>query len=265
MELTIRNTSFHVEDRGTGAPILFVHGFPLDHTMWDAQLNAFADRYRVIVPDLRGFGMSTGAGEQSEMEEYADDLHEILDALSITEPVTLCGLSMGGYIAWQFAQKYPGQLGRLIVCDTKATPDTEPTRANRLELADRVMKEGPEFFVDGMLPKLFAAAILETNSTLVDQTRNVILRTNPQAIAAAALGMAARPDMTATLSDIAVPTLVICGAEDQITTTQDMKKLAEQIPNAQYEVIMGAGHMSPLEKPAAVNEIISNFLAATDI
>ncbi len=265
MEITIRNTSYHIEDRGTGTPLLFVHGFPLDHMMWDAQLDAFEDRYRVIAPDLRGFGMSTGVREQSGMEDYADDLNEILTELSITEPVTLCGLSMGGYIAWQFARKYPERLGRLVVCDTKASADTEPTRANRLELAERVVQEGPEYFVDGMLQKLFSAATLNTNAFLVDRTRNVILRTNPQAIAAAALGMASRPDMTAFLSDIAVPTLVICGAEDQITTAQDMKKMAEMIPDAQYEVIMGAGHMAPLEKPEAVNELIAKFLAATDI
>ncbi|TWT62765.1 alpha/beta fold hydrolase [Rubinisphaera italica] len=265
MELTIRNTTYHVEDRGTGAPLLFVHGFPLDHTMWSAQLNAFAERYRVIAPDLHGFGMSTGVRELSGMEDFADDLQEILAALSITEPVTLCGLSMGGYIAWQFAQKYPERLSRLIVCDTKATADTEPTRANRLELAERVLKEGPEFFVDGMLQKLFSAATIQTNSPVVEQTRNVILKTDPQAIAAAALGMAARPDMSSTLSAITVPTLVICGAEDQITTVLDMQKIAEQIPNAQFEVILGAGHMAPMEKPADVNDIITYFLAGTDI
>ena len=116
-----------------------------------------------------------------------------------------------------------------------------------------------------MLQKLFSAATIQADSPIVEQTRNVILKTDPQAIAAAALGMAARTDMSSTLSDIAVPTLVICGAEDQITTAQDMEKIAEQIPNAQFELIMGAGHMAPLEKPAIVNELITNFLAATDI
>src|SRR5688500_5812427 len=126
--ISIGSSSFHVLEQGRGQLLLLVHGFPLDHTMWRAQVSDLAQDHRVIAPDLRGFGQSspiTADDAVVTMAQYADDLAALLCALNINEPVTFCGFSMGGYIAWQFAARHANQLGRLILCDTKAAADTK--------------------------------------------------------------------------------------------------------------------------------------------
>lgn len=262
---TIGNQKFAVEDRGTGEPILFAHGFPLDHTMWTPQLIAFQEIHRVIAPDLRGFGESTGDGEVHTMADFADDLANLLEQLDVDRPVTFCGLSMGGYIALEFARRHPDKLSRLILCDTKASPDPEANRRNRLDLAERVLKEGPEFFIEEMLEKLFSPAMLASSAPVVEETRGVMKRSNPAGVAAASRGMAERADFSGSLEEMTVPTLVLCGSEDAITTVEEMRELAERMPNARFIVIEGAGHMAPLEKPAAVNQAIAKFLGETAV
>jgi len=264
-QITIEGESFYVHDAGAGHPILFVHGFPLDHTMWALQLRYFSESYRVIAPDLRGFGKSSGAQQTVTMEQFADDLAALLDALEIDEPVTFCGLSMGGYIGWQFVDRHPQKVARLILCDTRAAGDAAEIRENRLALADRVVEEGPDFVVDGMLEKLFAETTRVSRPELIDQTRMVITKTNPQAIAGASRGMAERPDMTHSLREIHLPTQVICGTEDILTKPDEMQIIADQIPKARMALIPGAGHMSPLEKPDDVNQQLSHFLGETDV
>ncbi|MCG6155519.1 alpha/beta fold hydrolase [Rubinisphaera margarita] len=265
MNYTVDQSTFSVEDRGAGDPLLFVHGFPLNSSMWQAQLEFFESRYRVIAPDLRGFGSSKGAASLVTMQDYADDLAELLKEMKILEPVTFCGLSMGGYIAWQFAERHPHQMKRLILCDTKATADPEAARLQRLELADRVEREGSEFFVDTMLKKIFAPATFASQPELVDSFRKLILNTDPQAIAGASRGMAERPDFTERVGGITVPTLLLCGSDDTLTPPDQMEQLAGMMYKAEFHLIPGAGHMAPVENPQAVNEVIARFLAATDV
>lgn len=250
-------------DTGDGEPILFVHGFPLDHSMWQAQYKHFARTHRCLVPDLRGFGRSTGALAVMSMQQLASDLAEMLDRLKIAEPVTFCGLSMGGYIAWQFAQMFPQRLQRLILCDTRAASDSLEAKITRRTNAERVLNEGPDFLTDGMLPKLFSARSRECCGPVMEQTREVMLRTNPQAIAGALHGMADRPDMTSYLAEIAVPVLLIVGSDDILTPATEMRQMSYFLPQATFVEIPGAGHMSPLEAPDEVNMVIEHFLAAT--
>src|SRR4030042_803925 len=196
-------------DQGSGAPVVLVHGFPLDHTMWDAQNDALAVKYHVIAPDLRGFGRSSVTEGLITMDRFADDLADLLDELHVSETITLCGLSMGGYVAFSFWKRHASRLRGLILCDTRSAGDTPEVAAGRLEMAQRVLREGPAPLVDTMMPKLFAQATAQQHPDLVESLRRVMMGTDPRAIAAAARGMAQRPDVTDMLAEIDCPTLVI--------------------------------------------------------
>jgi pimeloyl-ACP methyl ester carboxylesterase len=263
--LTLSTTTIHYVDRGRGLPVVLVHGFPLDHTMWSAQIDALASRVRVIAPDLRGFGRSPLApGDESRgvsMERYADDLAELLDALAIREPIVLVGFSMGGYVAWQFVRKYPQRLRALVPCDTRAAADSDEARAGRLKMAEHIAEWGSGGVAEMMGPKLFAPQSFARLPAAVAEVRSVVERTAPAAIAAAQRGMAARPDMTVLLQLIRVPTLVIVGEHDALSPPEEMQSIAAAIPAAQCVVIPDAGHMTTMENPAAVNDALLRFLA----
>lgn len=255
----------HAIDRGTGAPVLLVHGFPLDHTMWRHQIEALQGDYQVIAPDLRGFGQSPiepiAAKTGVPMTEYADDLARLLDQLSVGEPVTLVGFSMGGYIGWQFYHRHRDRLRAMVLCDTKAAADTPQARETRFKMAENVEGWGSLHIAKLMAPKLFAPATLEANQKLVQELEAIIGRTNPVAIAAAQRGMAHRDDSTSLLPKLDLPTLYLVGTEDQISPPAEMKAMADATPASNLVTIDGAGHMSPLENPAQVNAAIREFLA----
>ena len=251
-------------DRGSGPPVVLLHGFPLDHTMWDSQIDALAPSYRVIAPDLRGFGESRldvtalPLGATMTMERLADDLAKLLDVLDIGEPVALGGLSMGGYIAMEFYRKYRSRLSKLALLDTRSENDAPEIAAGRREMAERVLCEGPGPLVEAMMPRLFAEI---AQPEIVERLRRVMLDNRPNVIAAGLLGMAERANMTAMLGEIDCPTLVLVGQLDVITPADEMRWIAEAIPNARFESIVGSGHMSTMEKPAEVNAALLEFLA----
>jgi pimeloyl-ACP methyl ester carboxylesterase len=250
--------------RGIGLPVVLLHGFPLDHTMWSEQMEALSKKHRVIAPDLRGFGKSTlGDADPARgitMEQYADDVAMLLDALEVTQPIVLAGFSMGGYIAWQFVRKHMDRLRALIQVDTRAAADTDEARANRLKMAEKIHELGSARIAETLGPKLFAAGKFEANPTIVQELRDVISRTSPDAIACAQRGMAARPDMTGLLPTITVPTLLVAGVEDALTPAKEMQQIADAIPKGEYREIPDAGHMSTMENPAAVNAAMQEFL-----
>lgn len=258
--VTVSGITLAVHDEGSGPPILFVHGFPLSHSMWRPQLEAFESDHRVIAPDLRGFGESDVTDVTVTMEQHAEDLAALLNELNVNEPIVLCGLSMGGYIAWQFLQKYPQRLRALILCDTRAIADTPDGVENRKRLAKMVFENGSAAVASAMLPNLFSPATGDRDQSVIDELRQTIAATSPQGIAAASLGMAKRPDVTSLLTSIETPTLLIVGEDDSISTPQEMKTIADAMPNARLEVIPEAGHMSPLENPRPVNAAIREFL-----
>ena len=251
-------------DEGAGVPVLLVHGFPLDHTMWDSQIAALSGRARVIAPDLRGFGQTPLAPGDAErgilMEAYADDLAELLDRLVVREPIVLVGFSMGGYVAWQFLRKYGERLRALVQCDTKAKADIEEARAGRMKMAEHVAEWGSGRVAEMMGPKLFAPATFEKQPDVVAAVRAVVERTPPAGIAAAQRGMAARPDVTSWLPTIKVPTLVLVGEQDAISPPAEMQEIAAAIPDAEYVVIPRAGHMTTMEEPSMVNRALASFL-----
>ncbi|WP_425613756.1 alpha/beta fold hydrolase [Anatilimnocola sp. NA78] len=259
-QVSVGDLQLHVVQQGTGRPLLLVHGFPLDHSMWQGQISALASDYRVIAPDLRGFGQSSVTSGTATMQQYADDLAGLLDALKITEPVVFCGLSMGGYVAWQFFARHRQKLAALIVCDSRAVADNEKAAAGRVETAAKVEKEGAKVVADAMLPKLFPASAVEAKAEFVTKTQEVMLSAPPAGVAAALRGMAERPDFTSQLPKIDVPTLILCGEEDAIAPAAEMKSIAGAIPGGKFVGIAGAGHMAPLEKPVEVNKALREFL-----
>jgi pimeloyl-ACP methyl ester carboxylesterase len=261
-----------MEDRGSHSSgndpaLLLVHGFPLDHTMWQHQIDYFGSRGRVMAPDLRGFGVSSisdapqGSSHVAvSIRTYADDLNALLDRLEIDRPVVFCGLSMGGYIAWQFCAKHSIRLAALVVCDTRSIADTPQAAAGRMELIKGVLTEGIEPVAAAMLSKLLGPETMAKRATCIADTLAAIRRASPAGVAAALGAMAGRPDMTAALAEIRVPTLVVVGEHDAISPVEEMRGIAERIPAAEFVVIRGAGHMSPLENPAAFNAALERFL-----
>ncbi len=258
--LSINGVTLACVDEGAGVPILFVHGFPLSHAMWREQIAAFRGSHRVIVPDLRGFGASGVTEGIVTMEQFADDLAALLDALGVNEPVVLCGLSMGGYVAFPFVRKYRERLRGLILCDTRSIPDTTEGAEGRRKLAAMLIEKGARVAIDAMLPKLFAAATRERSPQIIDEVKQTISNTSPQGMGAALLGMAERPDSTPLLPGIDLPTLVLVGAEDGISPPEEMRRIADSIPGATFVEIAGAGHMAPLENPEPANKAIASFL-----
>lgn len=256
----------HTIDVGQGPPVLLVHGFPLDHGMWQSQMEELSRDHRVIAPDLRGFGQSKLpdgplAADAVTMEQYADDLALLLDGLAVRDSVTFCGLSMWGYIAWQFWRRHANRLARLILCDTRAVADSPDAAKGRLDTAKKVLAEGSGVVAQGMLPKLIAAGTVEQQPHIKQQLAATMSGTSPAGIAAALRGMAVRPDVTSWLPSINVPTLVLVGAEDAIAPPAEMRSIAAAIPGAQFVEIAAAGHMAPLENPAASNAALRKFLA----
>jgi pimeloyl-ACP methyl ester carboxylesterase len=196
------------------------------------------------------------------MEQFADDLAALLDALSITEPVVLCGLSMGGYVAWQFARRHSARLRGLILCDTRALPDSSEAAAGRLKLAEDVVPLGPEIVVRAMLPRLVAPGFRVREPSWIEEIRQVMLGTSPHGIAAASRGMAERADARPWLAAIDVPSLVLVGEQDVISTPAEMSEIASTLPQATFRIIADAGHLAPLENSGPANEAIREFLAA---
>ncbi|MCE9552739.1 MAG: alpha/beta hydrolase [Planctomycetes bacterium] len=249
-----------VLDQGAGPPLLLVHGFPLDQSMWRNQWQSFATDHRVIVPDLRGFGSSSAVTGTVTMAQHADDLLALLDGLDVREPVHLCAMSMGGYVAFEFLRRHPSRLKSLILCDTKAAADAPEAAANREKMAADVLREGAVVAEKAMLSKLLAADAPQRQPDVVEHVRQMILGTRPETIASAQRGMAARADMTGLLTQIQLPTLLIVGELDVIATPQEMQGMADRIAKSRLATIARAGHLTPLEAPAEFNAAVREFL-----
>lgn len=249
-----------VEVRGEGDVILFVHGFPLDHTMWRHQV-AGLTKWKRVAPDLRGLGAAAApaGGDAYSMGRYADDLVAVLDAVG-TRRAVVCGLSMGGYIVFELLRRHPERIRALVLCDTKAEPDTAEGRKVRDEQASLAEREGVGAVVDRLLPKLLGKTTQKIQPELVPEVREMILRSSVPGFAGALRAMRDRPDSTPDLAGIRVPTLVLGGAEDEIIAPATMQGMAGAIPGGRFAAIPSAGHMAPLEQPLAVGRILGEFL-----
>jgi len=252
-------------DEGPGPAVVLLHGFPLSNAMWKEQVTGVGSIYRLIMPDLRGHGSSPAPEGVYTMDEMADDVIELLDTLTLDEPVVVGGLSMGGYVALSLVLRYPARVRGLMLMDTRAGADSPDAAQKREETAQAVLASGDvRPVVESMVPKVFAKTTLELRPERVAIVREVMQRTTPRGIAGALLGMACRPDRRGDLSSIAVPTLVLVGEEDAITPPAEAQALADAISGARLEVVPNSGHMAPYENPAVANPVILRFLESLD-
>ena len=244
---------------GQGPPVLLLHPFPADRALWLPAAQALIHDYRVILPDLRGHGDS-GVGEgAATMEKHATDLVRVLDDAGVGR-VAIAGVSIGGYVFFEFWRRYRGRVAGVLLCDTKAQADTAEGRAARLKAAADVIEHGTEPFIESMIPKLLGKTTLNTRPDLVDGARRMMLKMTPTGISAVQKGMAERPDSVGTLKTINVPTLVIVGDEDILTNVADAELMRQNIQGSELKVITRAGHYAVWEQPEAVGTLVRQFL-----
>lgn len=236
-------------------PILFIHGYPLDNTMWDAQKNA---GFPMLAPNLPGFGANPAPPpEHPSIESYADFIHQYIATQKI-KPI-VAGLSMGGYVLLALLRSHPHAAAGAIFIDTRAEADTPEARMNRLKSIDDIRARGTGNAINTLLPRLLAP---DASPAVQSAVREIMSRQSPAACIAALTAMANRRDQTDFLPHIAIPSLVIVGTRDIITPPDAARTIQSGIPGAKLVEISGAGHMSPMEAPAAVNAALQSFAAA---
>lgn len=266
--VAVRDTRLAVQTAGSGLPLVLVHAFPLDHGMWRRQ-EPLGESLRLIVPDLRGFGGSTDSVPRS-IADLADDVAELLEALHLERPAVICGVSMGGYVAQHLAVRHPDRVAALVLVDTKLEADTPEARAARVDLAGKVGRLGQSILADAMIPRLLAvprsdaaAAVVARHAENRTLLQSLIERQPVATIQAALAALGDRPDMTEAMRHVSVPTLLVVGAEDQITPPACLEAAEAIIPRAKLLIVPAAGHLVPLEAPEVFNHAVLEFLAET--
>lgn len=239
--------------------MVMIHGFPLDSAMWELQMQELADVARIIAPDLRGHGRSDNPVGPYSMKMFSDDIAGLLDYLNINQPVVICGLSMGGYIALDFYRRYPDMVAGLILAATRAAADSEEGKAGRDKAIAAVEAEGTDFIISGMLPKLMAPDSYEDDE-LVDFVQEIMEGTSVEGVIGALQAMRDRPDSTPTLGKIKVPTLIIHGEQDQIVPIAEAEAMYRAIEEAEMVIVENAGHLPNLEQPEVFNDAVADFL-----
>lgn len=246
-------------DTGLGQPVVLLHGYPFNRSLWTEQVSALSNSYRVITPDLRGLGESDATSGAATMNRMAQDVAELLDQLEISRAV-VGGLSMGGYVALAFYKQFPSRVRALVLADTRAQADTEEGKQTRFEQAEKALAEGMAGIADSMLPKLLTPETVSKRPEVVKRVRDMMLKTKPEGAAGALLGMAERDDQIALLSQIACPALILVGREDPITPVQDSEKMNREIAGSRLVVIDNAAHVSNLERTEQFNDELVQFL-----
>ncbi len=258
VHIQVNNITIGYSDHGTGLPIVFLHAFPLNRTMWATQERLLSSQFRIITIDLRGHGESDAPLWRYTLDQSADDVTALLDHLEIQQALFV-GLSMGGYILFAFYQRYAARVKGLILADTKAQADTEEGKTGRFQLAQIAYKKGPSAIADVMIPKLLSPATIQTNPNLVHHVRGMVEGNQISGIAGDLMAMADRPDSVPLLSRITCPTQIIVGELDQATPLSDAKLMADQIHRARLAIIPNAAHLSNLEQPETFNQIVGSF------
>jgi len=255
--IRIRNASWAYEERGSGEPIVFVHGFPLDRRIWDEQLAGLADRFRVIAVDLKGFGKSYST-EAFTMDSMADDLAEFIKAIDAA-PCVLASLSMGGYVAWSLALRHPEVLRKLVIVCSKAEGDSEQGKELRQEMAQLAQEHGALAVAEQMLPKMFAKETYCKRPELVAKLNDIMKACPPATISNACFAMRDRADRTGDLPKLTMPVLILLGENDSIIPVDMGRRMASACRQGALKLIASAGHLAPMEEPAAVNMFIAEF------
>ncbi len=259
MQTIIDGMTVGYTDQGKGTALVFIHAFPLSKTMWQPQVEALKNTYRVITIDLGGHGESDLVPWNDSLDGYAKNVIRLLDHLEIPQAMFV-GLSMGGYTLFSIYRHYSDRVKAMVFADTRAQADTEEGKVGRQAMAEVAFKDGASAIADMMLPKLLAPSTIEHHPEQVEQVRQMILETPTAGIVVDLVAMASRPDSTDLLSTITCPTLVIVGEEDQATPVAESQYMAQRIPRSTFVTIPQAGHLSNFEQPAAFNQAVHSFL-----
>lgn len=240
--------------------VVLIHAFPLSARLWRPQLERTFASWRLLAPDLPGFGASTATAATS-MDGMGDGVLAALDAAGI-ERAVIGGLSMGGYVALNLLRRVPERFAGLVLADTRATADSEAQKEGRRKMIVKAREQGPAAVADEMLPKLLGETSQRERPDVAREIRGIIEANSREAIAGALEAMMGRPDSTPRLAEITVPTLVICGAEDTLTPPSDSEALHRGIPASRLVVLERAGHLSNIEAPDAFSDALGEFLAS---
>lgn len=255
---TVNGITLAYSDTGAGLPIVLLHAFPLNRTMWAEQETALSSQFRVITVDLRGHGESDAPLWHYSLDQAADDVRALLDYLFITQGLFV-GLSMGGYVLLAFCRKYADRVKGMVLADTKAQADTPEGKAGRFQMAQIAYTQGPSAIADIMIPKLLSPATIQSKPEIVQRIRTMIEGNQISGIAGDLMAMAERPDSLPFLKQITCPTQIIVGELDQATPPADAKLMAEQIPQARLAIIPGAAHLANIEQPGTFTRLIEKF------
>jgi pimeloyl-ACP methyl ester carboxylesterase len=243
------------EEHGAGIPLMLVHGFPLNRSIWRPLLPLLESKFRLILPDLRGFGQSPAPEGAYSMRLLAEDLRALLDTLKI-DRVVLAGHSMGGYVSLAFAQAYPHRLAGLALIATQAAADSPEVRASREKSIEELKRRGLKPLADTLAPRLTC------QPALVKPLRELILKANPHGVIGALKGMAERPNAQEWLSTIIVPTVVIAGSEDIIIPIERPRLMTQLLGRAWLVEVNDAAHMPMMEQPPAVANAILQLISS---
>lgn len=256
MHIAVNDREIHYDTFGDGPPVLFVHGFPLSGSMWSETARGLSDRWRCIVPDLRGHGCSAATATVS-IADFADDLAGLLDALGEGRPAVLAGLSMGGIIAFEFFRRHRTRLRALVLSNTRANPETPEGAARREAIAQAVLRDGSRAGVDAMIGQVFGPGF---PSARREEWARRMAENPPIGVAAAARALAGRADSFPTLPRIDCPTLVVAGDQDAITPPDLMRDMHQRIRGSEFAVVPDSGHVPPVEQPERFAAAIRRFL-----
>lgn len=260
VSIPIQDINLSYDDLGEGTvPIIFIHGFPFDKSMWESQLEFLKSSFRVIAYDIRGFGQSTDETSHLSMDLFADDVIEFMDTLKIKKAI-ICGLSMGGFIALNLMKRFPERFSALILCDTQCIADTPEVKENRFKAIKKIEADGVFDFNDGFIKKVFHKESLENKKELVRNLRNVVFSNSEHIIKQGLIALAERSETCSILNDIKVPTLILCGREDEVTPLVQSEMMHASIDGSVLYVIDKAGHVSNLEQPDVFNKYLLDFL-----
>lgn len=261
MIVYINGDPFNYVETGdpSAIPVVFIHGFPFSHEMWKPQLDVVGKRFRTIVYDIRGHGDSYVGDGQYTIEGHVDDLIALLDHLKIEKTVVV-GLSMGGYITLRALERNPERFSAAVLCDTRSEADSNEGKLKRFSSIVAVKKSGSSAFADGFVKNVFAAETFQKNPQAVDQIHATIRRTPELSIAGTQLALASRTDMTASLSNIKIPVLILVGVLDVTTPPSASQAMCDRIHGAELHIIPNAAHMSNIENPEFFNDKLLGFL-----
>lgn len=259
---TIINTqAVYTEGDSSKIPVVFVHGFLFDHTMWQAQIDILSKDYYCISYDLRGFGASYVGDGQFTLDSYSSDLFSIVTELNLIRPV-LCGLSLGGYIVLRTLERDQSRFRGTVLCNTKAEADSDKIKLERAKKIDEINLNGLENYSKEFFKTCFSEDTYKEKPKMIENLAQAAVKNNPRGVKGGLFAMMSRTDTNHFLPEINIPSLIIAGEKDQRSPAANMKEMAGKIKGSVFTEIENAGHLSPLEQPEKVTEAIRKFLSA---